>query len=201
MEALKNGGLDWSISGRMRAGETESGDRSTVIAAPGGGLMALADGLGHGAEAARAADLAVHTVEQHATLPLMEIMKRCHTSLVRTRGVALSLARWEAAERKLTWLGVGNVEGILLLAGDQRPESHRLVQRGGVVGVRLPTLMVTPLAVSAPALLILASDGVGGGFERGLNRHGTPAAIADQILTHFWKDNDDGTVLVARLTI
>jgi len=53
-------------------------------------------------------------VERHSSEPLVEIVKRCHQSLLPTRGVALSLARWEARDRVLTWIGVGNVDGLLL---------------------------------------------------------------------------------------
>ena len=91
--------VDWSAASRARAGEKESGDRCVVKVQADGALLAVADGLGHGAEAALAADLAVRTVERYATEPLTEIVKRCHQNLLRTRGVALSLARWDPRDR------------------------------------------------------------------------------------------------------
>jgi phosphoserine phosphatase RsbX len=200
MEALTRTRLDWSVSSRPRAGESESGDRCVVTTRTDGAILAVADGLGHGPEAALAADLAVRTVERHAQDPLIEIVRRCHQSLLRTRGVALSLARWDVRDRVVTWIGVGNVEGLLLHAdGRARPESQRLVLRGGVVGVRLPTLVVTPMAVPGPGLLIFATDGVAGGFELGLDLSMRPQPLAEQILARHSRDIDDSTVLVARL--
>ena len=192
--------IDWSVSSRPRAGESESGDRCVVTTQPGGVLLAMADGLGHGAEAALAADLAVRMVERHAQDSLIEIVRRCHQSLLRTRGVALSLARWDVRDRVVTWIGVGNVEGVLLHAdGTARPESRRLVLRGGVVGVRLPALLVTPMAVPGPGLLIFATDGVAGGFDQGLDLSMRPQPLAERILARYSRNNDDATVLVARL--
>ncbi len=200
MEALKRTPLAWSVAGRARAGEKESGDRFVVTAQADAALLAVADGLGHGAEAALAADLAVRTVERCAADPLIEIVKRCHQSLLRTRGVALSLARWEARDRVLTWIGVGNVEGLLLHAnGRSAPASDHLVLRSGVVGARLPALLVTPVVVAGPGLLVLATDGIAGGFDKELVLSGRPEPMADQILARHSRSADDAMVLVARL--
>jgi len=200
MEALKRDDFTWSVASRARPGETESGDRCVVATQADGALLAVADGLGHGAEAAVAAELAVRTVERHSSEPLVEIVKRCHQSLLPTRGVALSLARWEARDRVLTWIGVGNVDGLLLNGqGGKAPVSHRLVLRGGVVGARLPTLLVSPVVVSGGGLLILATDGIAGGFETGLDLSRQPKILADQILARHSRNSDDATVLVARI--
>jgi len=200
MEALKRTPLAWSVASRARAGETESGDRCVVTAQTDGVVLAVADGLGHGTEAALAADLAVRTVERYAAEPLIEIVKRCHQSLLPTRGAALSLARWDARDRVLTWIGVGNVEGLLLQAnGGAAPASHRLVLRGGVVGVRLPTLLVTPVVVAGTGLLVLATDGIAGDFDKELALSGRPEPMADQILARHSRSADDAMVLIARL--
>ena len=197
---MKRTPVAWSVASRAREGETESGDRFVVTAQTDGVLLAVADGLGHGTEAALAADLAMRTVERYAADPLIEIVKRCHQSLLPTRGVALSLARWDARDRVLTWIGVGNVEGLLLQAnGGSGPASHRLVLRGGVVGVRLPALLVTPVVVAGTGLLALATDGIAGGFEKELVLSGRPEPMADQILARHSRSADDAMVLVARL--
>jgi phosphoserine phosphatase RsbX len=200
MEVTKNVPVAWTVASRARAGETESGDRCVVTAHSDGTVMAVADGLGHGAEAALAAEVAVRTVERYAAEPLIDIVRRCHERLLRTRGVALSLARWDVRDRLLTWIGVGNVEGLVLrtIAG-AAPASHRLVLRGGVVGVRLPALLVSPVAVAGTGLLVLATDGIAGGFDQGLDPSGSPKAVADRILAGHSRKTDDAMVLVARL--
>jgi negative regulator of sigma-B (phosphoserine phosphatase) len=197
---MKGARVDWSAASRARAGEKESGDRCVVTEQPNGTLLAVADGLGHGAEAALAADLAVRTVERYATEALTEIVKRCHQNLLRTRGVALSLARWDPRDREMTWIGVGNVEGLLLQKdGGAGPPTHRLVLRGGVVGVRLPALQVAQVTVEGEGLLILATDGIGGEFDQNLDPLERPQILADRIMATYSRDTDDAMVLVARL--
>jgi hypothetical protein len=192
--------IEWAAAARALRGESDSGDRHLVTTWPDGALLAAVDGLGHGAEAARAADLAVRTVERYAREPLTEIVERCHRSLLRTRGVALSLARWEGKERSVTWIGVGNVEGVLLHPGSgTHANRQRLLLRGGAVGVRLPALQALKTSVPFAGLLIFATDGIAGGFDQGLDASGRPQVLADQILARHSRATDDAMVLVARL--
>jgi len=200
MEVIKEASVDWSVASRARVGEEQSGDRCVVAVQADGALLAVADGLGHGAQAALAADLAVRTAESCAAESLTEIVKRCHQSLLRTRGVALSMARWNARDRVMSWIGVGNVEGLFLqMHGRGSPSSDRLVLRGGVVGVRLPALQISSVEVKGAGLLIFATDGITGGFDEGLDLSGQPQPLADRILAKHALENDDATVLVARL--
>jgi len=200
MEALTRPGIEWGAATRTLPGEAESGDRHLVIRLPDGALLAAVDGLGHGREAALAADLAVRTMESHDGLSLIEIVERCHQNLLRSRGVALSLARWDVGQRSLSWVGVGNVEGLLLRAEpDSRAGAERLLQRVGVVGVRLPSLQASSVAVPGAGLLIFATDGIATGFERIIDARTPPQQLADQILARHSKGTDDALVLVARL--
>jgi len=200
MEAMRDGLMDWGVASRALAGETESGDRCLVKKTANGALLAAADGLGHGAEAALAANLAIRTVEGQAGRPLLEIVETCHRALLRTRGAALSLAHWNADRREVTWVGVGNVEGLLLIAGPgKRPQRERLVLRRGVVGDRLPALQASIVAVPREGLLVFATDGIGGGFDQGLETRADPQSQADGILARHSRTADDSLVLVARL--
>ena len=192
--------MEWGAATRMLPGETESGDRHLVMSLQDGALLAAVDGLGHGREAALAADLAVRTMQSHAGLRLIEIVERCHQNLLRSRGVALSLARWDAGQGSVSWVGVGNVEGLLLQAGPGgRPGAERLLQRVGAVGVRLPTLRTSSIAVPGAGLLIFATDGIATGFDRDIDARTGPQALADRILARHSKGTDDALVLVARL--
>ena len=200
MEEVKRRPLAWGCASKPRPGERESGDRCIVTEHARGALLAVADGLGHGAEAALAADLAVRTVERCAGEPLIEIIKRCHQALLRTRGVALSLARWDARDRVVTWIGIGNVEGVLLHPNGMAAAAiHHLVLRGGAVGVRLPALRVSPVAVEGKGLLVLATDGIAGAFDKDIDPSGEPEPVARRILARHSRGNDDALALVARL--
>jgi negative regulator of sigma-B (phosphoserine phosphatase) len=199
VEAVKKQVIEWATAAQTLRGETESGDRHFVATWPGGAILAAADGLGHGAEAALAAKLAVGTVERFARQPLTEIVERCHQDLRQTRGVALSLARWDAQEQSLSWVGVGNVEGLLVSATDEtRQGRQRLLLRSGAVGVRMPQLQSSTVAAPSGSLLIFVTDGISGSFDQGLDRLGRPQIVADRILASHSLGTDDALVLVAR---
>src|ERR1051326_4408996 len=54
--------LDWGVAASALPGQAQSGDAHLVKAVATGVLVAVVDGLGHGAEAATAARTAVHTL-------------------------------------------------------------------------------------------------------------------------------------------
>src|SRR2546425_2738461 len=58
METLDKLIVDWGVASQTLAGEVESGDKHVVKIFPHGALLAAIDGLGHGEEAAAAANMA-----------------------------------------------------------------------------------------------------------------------------------------------
>ncbi len=199
MEAVKTPLIEWGVATLTPSGHTESGDRQMVAMLPNGILMAVVDGLGHGAEAAEAAQLAVRTLEMCAQESVISLVKRCHERLRGTRGAVMSLVSINALEGTMTWVGVGNVEGKLLRANPHiSPQVEFLLLRGGVVGSQLPPLYAAILPIEAGDTLIFFTDGIRSGFVQGISPGKPPQQIADHILTHHSKGTDDALVLVAR---
>lgn len=191
--------VDWAVATLAFEGESESGDLHVVIPFEGGALVAAIDGLGHGPEAALAARRAGDTLERHADKPVTELFQRCHESMRGTRGAVITLASFRVREGTMSWMGVGNIEGTLLRAdpGEGRPrESVMLV--GGVPGHQLPSLRPTELSVSPGDTLVLATDGVRGGYLDLVDVSNSPQQLADQLLADHGKSTDDALVLVAR---
>jgi negative regulator of sigma-B (phosphoserine phosphatase) len=169
-----------------------------VLELPGGALAVAMDGLGHGAAAQVAAEAARRSLVAGARAPLHALVAQCHRDLHKTRGVALSLAFFDVGQGAMTWLGVGNVEGVLVrAAGHVGPARESLLLRGGVVGYRLPPLRVATLPVGPNDTLIFATDGIRGQFARA-PAAGTPQEIADDLLARFCRGTDDALVLVVR---
>ena len=193
--------IEWGVAALALPGEAESGDRHLVKAVGNGVLVAVADGLGHGAEAATAAKAAIAALERHATESPVRLIEQCHRALQGTRGVVMSVAVFGRADRSMTWLGVGNVEGLLLY-GDGQPRSGSarasLVARGGIVGSELPRLHPVVVPIAPGDTLIFATDGIREGFAEGLPPDAAPQQLADQILARHYKGTDDALVLVAR---
>jgi hypothetical protein len=200
MDVMNGPTLDWGAACRPRPGEARSGDRYLVMARPEGMILGAVDGVGHGPEAARAADLAIGIVEAHAARPLPEILETCHQRLQNTRGATLSLARWIPERRALDWIGVGNVEGIVLHhAVGSGIVRERLLLRPGLVGVTLPPLRIATLLLPFESRLMFATDGIAGDFDEGLDPLEAPQALADRVLARSLKREDDALVLVVRL--
>src|SRR5215510_15889522 len=106
--------VDWAVASRTHPDQTESGDRHVVAAFSTGVLLGAVDGLGHGAAAAAAACAAVELLEARREEPVVDLVERCHAALAATRGVVMSLASYDAPRRTLTWIAVGNVEGVVV---------------------------------------------------------------------------------------
>ncbi|HEY6207617.1 MAG TPA: SpoIIE family protein phosphatase [Gemmatimonadales bacterium] len=191
--------IQWGVAMRTLPGERESGDLHVVKSVGPGVLAGVVDGLGHGAEAASAARAAVAVLDQHAHEPLLPLLQRCHRALLGTRGVVLSLALFDGAAGSMTWLGVGNVEGVLLNADAAgRARRTTLLTRGGIVGGELPRVRAQVCAVVPGDTVILATDGIKEHFAEELHRDASPQQLADHILSRFGKGTDDALVLVAR---
>ncbi len=197
---LEPGGLiEWGVASRSLDDQPESGDRALVKTTADGVLVAVVDALGHGREAAEVAARAVATLDAYAADGVLALMKRCDEALRRTRGAVMTLATFDAQDPVMTWLGVGNVEGVLVSANGSagaRPQS--LMLRGGVVGYRLPSLIPSKLPVAAGDTLVLATDGVRVGFAGAVTPAEPSQAAAERILAAFSRGTDDALVLVAR---
>jgi serine phosphatase RsbU (regulator of sigma subunit) len=191
--------VDWAVATLALEGEAESGDLHAVIPFEDGALVAAIDGLGHGPEAALAARSAGDTLARHAGKPVTQLLERCHESMRGTRGAVITLASFNLRTGTMSWVGVGNIEGTLLRADpdEDRPrESVMLV--GGVPGHQLPSLRPTELPVSPGDTLVLATDGVRGGYIDLIDLSDSPQVLADKLLAEYGKTTDDALVVVAR---
>lgn len=190
--------VEWGVAAKQMPGERISGDLHLVKAVDHGVLIAVADGLGHGKPAAEAAQLAINVAARCAYEPLIRVLEHCNQRLSRTRGAVISLAFFNALKNTMTWLGVGNVGGVLLRAApEEKLPKESLVSSAGVVGVRIPRLRATVLHVAPHDTLIFTTDGIRSGFEEAINLSRTPQTIAQSILARDFLETDDALVLVA----
>ncbi len=199
MGALKPGLIEWGIASRAIASQKESGDFHLVSARGKEALVAVGDGLGHGAGAVAAAQAALRALAECNRESTIAMIQRTHEQLRSTRGVVMSLALFRAADNTMTWLGVGNVEGYLLHRDSNVVPGHEfLLLRPGVVGDSLPRLSAAVLQVGFGDTLIFATDGIRPGFADNVNQEDSPQQIADRILDQYGRETDDALVLVAR---
>ncbi|WP_328483853.1 SpoIIE family protein phosphatase [Streptomyces sp. NBC_00377] len=150
--SVRVGGVNIPFRGAECSGDAwtcaRDGDRLTLM---------LADGLGHGPEAARASTTAAREVHRSAHLPPAELLRRLDDALRGTRGAAVAVAQLDLRAGRLRFAGVGNV-GARLREGDSW---RHLLSRPGIVGAHRPsTLPETEAAWATDRLLVLHSDGL-----------------------------------------
>jgi phosphoserine phosphatase RsbX len=202
METVSPMVLDWGVASLPLNGQSESGDRSVVQFFPGGVLLGVIDGLGHGNEAALAASAAESILRAQPQEPVISLVRQCHESLRSTRGVVMSVVSFDILHGLMTWLGVGNVRGVLRRSGSSlNPQQEELLLRAGVIGgqIPLPPLQAAVLPVFPGDTLFLASDGIRGEFALEQAPSEMSQRTAQVILSRFANGNDDALVLVARI--
>jgi hypothetical protein len=119
-------------------------------------------------------------------------------ALARTRGAAVSLL--SLREGVLSWVGVGNVEAVLLRGSS--PETAARIEHlllvGGIVGQKLPRLQIRSVVVAPGDLLAAASDGLRPDFGSRIDRNASPLESSRAILEESGV-MDDSLVWVGRI--
>jgi serine phosphatase RsbU (regulator of sigma subunit) len=191
--------IEWGVASRALPGQSVSGDMHLIKPFADGILIAVVDGLGHGDEATAAAKTAITALADHAGDHVISLAYHANEALIPTRGVVMTIASLRVREGTITWLGVGNVEGLLLRADPHvSHDSESVLLRGGVLGYQMPTLQASVLPIARGDLLIFATDGIRTGFITTVARGDSPKQNADRILEKHFKGTDDALVLVVR---
>lgn len=200
METIREPVVEYGVAKFALSGQGESGDYHLVCCNQNGVLIAAIDGIGHGEEAADAAKAAASILKAGVDEPIISLVEECHEKLRSTRGVVLSVASIDPVHGMMSWLGVGNVEGVLMRADAKKGNPQEtLLLRAGVVGSRLPPLQATVLPVAKGDTLFFVTDGVSRDFADTLSAFGDAQRTAERILERYRIGNDDALVLVARL--
>ncbi|MGV7210521.1 ATP-binding protein [Oxalobacteraceae bacterium A2-2] len=179
-------------------GENVSGDAWAVARQRRATTLMVVDGLGHGSEAAKAAQAAVDALaEQPGRAPAAHI-EACHLALRATRGAAVAVAQWEPQARQLRFAGIGNITACLLDAHGRR----QLISHNGIVGHNMRKVQEFSLAAAPGDLLVMHSDGISTQWDLAQypGLYGAaPALAAGVLLRDFSRGRDDACVLVERL--
>ncbi len=179
--------------------ENASGDDARFLRSESALTIAVADGLGHGPEARRAAATAMGCVERAPERSLDDLLHDCHAALGETRGAVMTLLRVDESTGELSCCGVGNVQAMVCGQGLTR----RFVGVSSVLGVRGPTrrLLVERIPVDRFGVAVLFTDGISTRAQLEeqpslLVEH--PVVIAHWLLETFGRGHDDMLVAVAR---
>ncbi|HEX4824054.1 MAG TPA: SpoIIE family protein phosphatase [Candidatus Polarisedimenticolaceae bacterium] len=199
METLSGARVDWAVGATPHPGEHVIGDAYLVHEFPGGTLLAVVDGVGHGVEAESVARIAISTLAANVSSSVAALITQCHARLRGTRGATMTVASFDLSRKELSWAGVGDVAATLMrLDPAGRCREVNLLVRGGLIGTVLPTLQIQITPVVEGDVVILATDGVRPGFRAAYHPGRDPRDIAHRIIDEFGRGNDDALVLVGR---
>ncbi|GAA2251980.1 hypothetical protein GCM10010145_19600 [Streptomyces ruber] len=144
--------------------------------------LMLADGPGHGTDAARASSAAAAELRRAAPPPPAELLRRMDGALRGTRGTAAAVAQLDLAARRLRFAGAGNVGARLRTGDGWRP----LLSRTGTVGAHRPAnLPQHQVEWEDDCLLVPHSDGLPSRWSPGPAAYAPsldPAVIAAEIV-------------------
>lgn len=162
-------------------------------------LIMLADGLGHGPDAAVASAAAVDIFNNHPMNSPAEMIERMHAALRSTRGAAVAVTEMLWDRRILRYAGVGNLSGRIF-SGDA---VRNMVSHNGTVGLEARHIVEFTYPWPEDGLLCLHSDGLASHWNLddypGLGgRH--PVLIAGVLFRDHNRVRDDSTVVVIRET-
>lgn len=179
------------------AGETVCGDAWAAESNGADLTLLVADGLGHGPDAARASQAAVALVPENVNKSPALLMGQAHNALYATRGAAVAISHINENRNELKFAGVGNIAVSVFISTGRK----HLLSHNGIVGSNMRKLQEVTQTWEKGALLIAHSDGLGTrwDFEKypGLVR-AHPSLIAAILYRDFCRGRDDVTVVVVR---
>jgi anti-sigma regulatory factor (Ser/Thr protein kinase) len=180
-----------------KPGETVSGDAWDVVFHAHGATFLLADGLGHGPEAHRAAVAAVDALHRHPDASAQRILDTAHGKLRPTRGAAVAVMRHEVPSGEVAFTGVGNISAVILRADGRQA----MVSHSGIVGHNVHKSQEYRYPWPKGALMVAHSDGLESRWDVAaypglLDCH--PSVIAALLYRQHSRRRDDCTVVVAR---
>lgn len=192
---LTVGGLSIAIKGETQCGDAWAfWQRDDELAA-----LMVADGLGHGPNAATAARAAVALWRTEAPRAApAELLTRAHGALRATRGAAVSCVRLQPKARTLTYAGVGNVAGTIV---SSQLTTRSMVSNNGTVGMEVRRIQEFQYPLEPGGAVILCSDGITTHWRfdeyPGLMQR-NPYVIAGVIYRDHNRGRDDATVAVLK---
>lgn len=160
-------------------------------------VVLLVDGLGHGRDAAEAAQEATASFRKHQDKAPGEILGYLHDALKKTRGAVAAVAEIRPKQSTLTYTGVGNISAVVVTGAGSRS----LVSHNGTLGMVTARIQEFSVPWTADAVLVLHSDGLQSKWDLStyaglITRH--PAVIGGTLVRDFRRQRDDASVVVVK---
>jgi negative regulator of sigma-B (phosphoserine phosphatase) len=193
---MSAGVIAFGIARRSANAADVCGDMADWWSRDGKELVAIADGLGHGREAAVAAAAALEAVAAWQGDNLVDLFYSMNVALRPTRGAAVGVATVDWATGLITYAAVGNTRAALFGERIIRMDGY-----AGIVGGGYQRLTPVTLPFMSGDVMALWTDGLDEQLELGPADHSAPGmdGMAAGLLDRFARGHDDRCVVVARL--
>jgi anti-sigma regulatory factor (Ser/Thr protein kinase) len=149
--AIRTGAVSLAYPGESVCGDAWGFALHEQVAA-----VVVADGLGHGPDAAEAAAAALQEFGEDPLAGPQVLLERIHQRLRSTRGAAVMLLQADAAAGVVRSAGAGNVMARLVSGVSDRT----ILAQHGTAGLAIRTPQETSVAWPPHALLVVYSDGI-----------------------------------------
>lgn len=178
-------------------GEEICGDAWVVRCHENGIDVMVADGLGHGREAAKASMAAVHAFLAKGGRSPAQHLEVADSALQGTRGAAMGVAVINPRRGEVAFAGIGNTVAIVLTDG----VPQHLVSFGGIVGQRRIPRREFSSIWNPQSMFIAHSDGIAtrwslDAYPGLVARH--PSIIAGILYRDFARGRDDASIIVIK---
>jgi negative regulator of sigma-B (phosphoserine phosphatase) len=159
--------------------------------------ICLVDGLGHGEQAAKAADAALAHAVANSELPADQLIRAIDAGIRWSRGAAIAVTRIDPVGRTLSYFGIGNVR-----AGLYGAKAAHFDGTPGIVGAGCKSPREEAVSWSDGDLLILWTDGFNPRLKidpGSLRLKGDLPALAQRLIEQFATGHDDAGIVCCLL--
>jgi anti-sigma regulatory factor (Ser/Thr protein kinase) len=182
-----------------KPGETKCGDSFFHIENKNHIKLFLADGLGHGEEAARAVHEAGIAFINCQELDPAEILRYVNLSVRKTRGLVGMAAIFDIAKKTWQICGVGNITTKI----NGPTISKNYMSYNGIIGLNLPRTMNSQQILHEKGqYIIMCSDGLRSRWDilkyTGILRYDL-TMLASSLIKDFTRTTDDASVAICKI--
>lgn len=184
-----------------KPGEAECGDGYCAIVTSDYVRLFLGDGLGHGAEAAKAVDRAMEAFEACTENDPVDIIRYIDKCVKKTRGLVATVALFDLKQSKWKVCGIGNIATKI----NSPMLSKGYMAYNGIVGLNLPrTLNAQEIDYEKGQHLIMCSDGLKSRWDT--TRYPTIlrydlSVLSASLVKDFARNTDDLSVVACKINL
>lgn len=171
-------------------GQVVCGDAFTIIENEHVLTIAIADGLGHGPQAAEASAAFCDFIKNKPGLDVEELIEAAHHAIKKTRGVAGSIIKIDRQRGQMFFSGIGNIECQALSSNPIKP-----ICAPGIIGHRFRKTLQFSYELTPSDIMVFFTDGISSRFRLANYRHLDLEEMAQTILQDHKKDHDDRTCI------